>query len=76
MSNEADDNRRVTNTCRYQNCIEKGEQAMLRRRQQLSGVLCITIKRQLLRRIKGIQMPAAQATNQYRRKAEGSRLPK
>ena len=46
MSNEAD-NRRVTNTCRYQNCvcmIEKGEhKAMLRgqRRQQLIAAVIL-----------------------------------
>lgn len=71
LSNEADDNnRRVTNTCRYQNCMEKGEQAMLRR--QHSGV---QHSGNYYDEFEGIQKPAAQATNQQRGKAKGSRLP-
>ena len=62
LSNEADDNnRRVTNTCRYQNCVEKGEQAMLRR--QHSGV---QHSGNYYDEFEGIQKPAAQATNQQR----------
>ena len=67
LSNEADDNnRRVTNTCRYQNCVEKGEQAMLRRQQAVFNIAATTTT--------NLKVYKRQLHKQQTNKGEGKKL--